>query len=345
MPKKTWNEKLLVTTSVQTTDCNRVFNSIHNNLLSLGLTQTADTGQFAGNPIVLGNGPTSGNTVFGYRVYSFEDSLSATDPLFLKVYFRSYLGNLPGISIEFGGPTTDGAGNIANSIAINLGCVSSTTTSGSVYVIIADAPCHIIKGDGYIAFASHLRSLINSSSYSGLRPDGIDVSLDMGWTVVGRPTDINGQLLPGKVAGIDPGRTSSNFAIATSGNVGFYYYGYYAPFMKAKAWNQAERSHENFCSLLLSGGVLERDGSVPVGRCYADFGADGLLPFPWVGGVSHAQMGNMDTTDLTLFGSTPKTYVHLGKCLLSMTSHRLLSFSDGKVRFTSPIIQWDGVDI
>lgn len=346
MPKKWWSEILISGATVQTSDCNRVFNSMHAALLALGLTQTSDTGQLNGTgTISVGSAPTTGDTIYGYRVYAFTDSLSATDPLFLKVTFRSTLGLIPGFMVELGGPTTDGAGNVANSVSVILGPSTAVTTAGAPYVSGLAKSSHVITGDGFIMFAPHVGALTTSTNFTAWTPDSPDQNLCPGWAILGRPSNMAGVLQPGKVAALDPGIHATNTSIFTSAPTGFYRTSYYAPRMKARAWGQAERSHENFCTLLLAGGVLERDGSIPVGRCFADFGPEGLLPLPWMGVVSHTQMGNGDTTQLTLFGSTPKTYLHLNKALISCTPTRLYLSSDGKARFTSPLIQWDGIDV
>lgn len=343
MPRVTWNEQFIANVSAwQSTDFARVFGSMHSKLLALGFTQTSDTGQLATFSM---SAPSDGQTIFGYRVYAWPaayNSLHATDPLFLKVTFRSALGCTPAYAMEIGGPSTDGAGNLTNAASGNIGIFSTLTTSGALYTTTASVPSHIIIGDGYIFFAMYIGALTVSTNFTVFRPNSPDHNLPLGWCALGRAGDTSGTLQGSKLVAISP--TFPTAGISTATPVGYSTTISVNPITRSVAYGQSARTGENFTTLLLADGITQRDGSIPVGRCYADFGNQGVSPIPWIGAVCHEQWGNGDTTSLALIGSTPRNYIHLSKSLMNMTSIRLNTL-DSKSKFTTPIIQWDGVNV
>lgn len=56
----------------------------HDSLVTIGLTQTSDTGQI--NPATV-NKPTVNNTSAGYEIWRFNDTMQATSPIFLKIEY------------------------------------------------------------------------------------------------------------------------------------------------------------------------------------------------------------------------------------------------------------------
>lgn len=83
----------------------------HDSLVTIGLTQTSDTGQI--NPATV-NKPTVNNTVAGYEIWRFNDTIQATSPIFLKIEYglSSTLNNQPSKVWFTVGTGSDGAGNI-----------------------------------------------------------------------------------------------------------------------------------------------------------------------------------------------------------------------------------------
>jgi hypothetical protein len=75
-----------------------------------GWLVTADTGQTT--PATLLH-PTVGNTKQGYRIYTMNDALQSTAPVFMRIDFGMGLVSVPGIWITIGSGS-DGAGNILN---------------------------------------------------------------------------------------------------------------------------------------------------------------------------------------------------------------------------------------
>jgi len=88
--------------------------ALHDNLISAGLVQTADTGQLSISGI---SGVLSAGSYLAPLIYRFDDSLAGSSPVIIKL--RPYAGNVGGsgstlignvaISVGLG---TDGAGNL-----------------------------------------------------------------------------------------------------------------------------------------------------------------------------------------------------------------------------------------
>lgn len=90
--------------------------SIHDALAGCGLVQTADTGQVAIATALL---PTATPTATNgqYEIWRFNDTLQATAPIFLKIYYNvSAAAGVNPINYISVGKGTDGAGNLTNVI-------------------------------------------------------------------------------------------------------------------------------------------------------------------------------------------------------------------------------------
>lgn len=88
--------------------------NIHNALSAVGLVQTSDTGQC--NPATLTRS-SSTNTVVGYEIWRFNDSLQSSYPCFIKLEYGSGLVASTSISVWVTvGSATDGAGNITGTM-------------------------------------------------------------------------------------------------------------------------------------------------------------------------------------------------------------------------------------
>lgn len=135
---------------------------IHNALIAIGLTQTADTGQI--NPATVTK-PTAGSQSKGYEIWRFADTLQSSVPVFFKLEYGSGNSNLnqPGMWITVGSGS-DGAGNltgqltsrdsIAPSGSKTAGTVLPTYVSGdSGSVSVA---CNVDTGSNSFGFAFHI---------------------------------------------------------------------------------------------------------------------------------------------------------------------------------------------
>jgi hypothetical protein len=82
---------------------------VGDNMAAFGMVRTADTGQTDSGSLTSTSGS---NTVIGYQIYRFNDTLQSTTPVFIRVEYGSGASNsIPAIWITVGF-STDGAGNI-----------------------------------------------------------------------------------------------------------------------------------------------------------------------------------------------------------------------------------------
>lgn len=96
-----------------------------NMLVSAGLVQTSDTGQIA---LVTVTFPTVNNTLAGYFIFRFDDTLQSTAPVFMRLTFgRAGAAGILGFGIEVG-TGSDGAGNITGT---KQSIPPQSTTSGA----------------------------------------------------------------------------------------------------------------------------------------------------------------------------------------------------------------------
>lgn len=81
-------------------------------LATIGLVQTADTGQINWTTVTR---PTANNAAQGYEIWRFDDTLQATRPVYLKIEYgaggASVAGAAPGLFLTVGSGT-NGAGTI-----------------------------------------------------------------------------------------------------------------------------------------------------------------------------------------------------------------------------------------
>jgi hypothetical protein len=118
-------------TSGQTVD---YFKNIHDGLLAVGLTKTADTGQLdlssAGPTVTL----SSANHDYGYSIFQFTDSYQSTYPIFVKVrYTNDSMASTTQrviLRVEVG-EGTDGAGNLTGKTNTRVQTDSQSTTTNA----------------------------------------------------------------------------------------------------------------------------------------------------------------------------------------------------------------------
>lgn len=105
--------------------------AIHNLLIAIGLTQTADTGQ--ANLATITRPAASG--VSGYEMFRFNDTEQATLGCFIKVEYGSSgsSATIPGLRLSFG-TGTNGAGTLVNvvlPVATVVGWDTAADTAGT----------------------------------------------------------------------------------------------------------------------------------------------------------------------------------------------------------------------
>jgi hypothetical protein len=102
-----------------------------NALQTIGLVQTADTGQI--NLVTATRPSTSVNA--GYQVWRFNDAQQATKPIFVKIFYgTTNLPSAPRIQIQVG-TGSDGAGNLMNpSSTFNVANGNAPTSTVTNYL-------------------------------------------------------------------------------------------------------------------------------------------------------------------------------------------------------------------
>lgn len=96
-------------------------------LSAFGLVRTADTGQIDWTTV---SAPAS-NTMGGYEIWRFDDSLQATAPVFFRMEYGSSSAGSPMVTIQ-SGTGSDGAGNLTGTLGTRLGAHTYYNGSGAV---------------------------------------------------------------------------------------------------------------------------------------------------------------------------------------------------------------------
>lgn len=93
-------------------------NEIHNALIAFGWLQTSDTGQINFSTVTR---PAGVSTYQGFAVYKMNDGLQATCAVFMRIDFGTCAGsNCPGIKIQVGIGSTNGAGTLTGNLATQV---------------------------------------------------------------------------------------------------------------------------------------------------------------------------------------------------------------------------------
>jgi hypothetical protein len=103
-------------------------------LAACGLVKTGDTGQIDWSSVAH---PTSTSSMMGYEVWTFNDALQATAPIFIKIQYGSESNgaNNPGITLDIG-HASDGAGNLTGTTATQrvFGCSTNSTSTAATFI-------------------------------------------------------------------------------------------------------------------------------------------------------------------------------------------------------------------
>lgn len=118
---------------------------LHDAMLAVGFVQTSDTGQIDFNAITV---MPAVNTNVGYAIYELNDSLSGTQPIYVKIEFKTWIAtNAKAMPTTQVGRGTDGAGTLTGIFLDYRAMVyysSSSTSTTSSNILVS-------RGDGYFA--------------------------------------------------------------------------------------------------------------------------------------------------------------------------------------------------
>jgi hypothetical protein len=94
-------------------------------LATVGLIQTADTGQIDWTTVTMG-----GSGVDGYEIWRFNDALQASAPVFMKIgYGNANLTTVPGVYLQVG-TGSDGSGNLTGLTTTGFNKTGYTNSGG-----------------------------------------------------------------------------------------------------------------------------------------------------------------------------------------------------------------------
>lgn len=101
-----------------------------NLVTNCGLTNTTDTGQTATGSLTYS---ATLNSVAGFRVYKFNDTLQATSPIFIKMEFGTGASSstAPAITVTVGS-STNGAGTITGIAGTRVSCTYGSAPNSTV---------------------------------------------------------------------------------------------------------------------------------------------------------------------------------------------------------------------
>ncbi len=103
-------------------------------LAAAGFVKSADTGQIAWATVAL---PTALGVPNNYEIWKFNDTLSATKPVFIKIEYSIFVtGGSPAIGITVG-TGSDGLGNLTGKVGARLFVAVMNNTAGLVPVSLS----------------------------------------------------------------------------------------------------------------------------------------------------------------------------------------------------------------
>ena len=201
--KKTWSTPITTgdTRLADGADRKRMAQELHDALIDIGLTQTADTGQMANFDAMETELPnTAAFHSIGYRIYAFNDSLSASKPIFLKVTYGGWSNPSTSIwrSISFifeVGTGTDGAGAITGGVAYPATLARpATAASASYFCNTGSMPSMAYAGEGifWVAFKCGALKGFSGASTAGINRPVMGEPYPMFTLVVARTCDAAG---------------------------------------------------------------------------------------------------------------------------------------------------------
>lgn len=131
-------------------------------LIAVGLTQTADTGQVDTATVTR----PAINTVNAYAIFRFNDVLHATNPIFIRIDFGTgSAATTPGMRVSVG-RGTNGAGTLTGLVTTRVGCNAATTALASTAIAYTSRFCYDAT-QGFLGFTWKLGALNANACHGG----------------------------------------------------------------------------------------------------------------------------------------------------------------------------------
>lgn len=249
-------------------------------LLAVGITQTADTGQIntttVTRPII--------NTMAGYVIMRFNDTAQSTSPIFFKLEFGTSSGAAEPNMILTVGTASNGSGTLTGTTTTRLSVVGGTHAS-SVTTYVSRF-CYNAT-DGILAMAWKIGGVSGTNA-------------NLGAILIARTTDSSGASTTNAYLSLT---SNSTTPVANSGTVQIYSYtsaALVALAVSALGLNSVTGGNANFSA----GGNIY---VVPMFFQSPVPGVHGMIAFACVGDIA---IGT--TVTLALVGSTTHTFVSVG---------------------------------
>ena len=339
MAMKKWLQTIRAGADIAASDFNAVFQAMHNGLIALGFTQTADAGQWASFNV--GSVPGIGQSYYGYRVYAAPaDAFTATKPLILQVQFHAVHGRVPGFVINAGtSPVT--AGVPAEMVQVAIGNIYPGSDAANTSTFLnSTGTCYMSWNRGLLTIAWLVGAFKSSSTFLYSRPSSPYDALEHGFVALGRGVGASGEVVGDRVVAFQNKHLFSLYP-AMGGNLGWYSPSP-GPRCSALRFGKPVRATNNFTPM----GVWSEHralaaGVAPIGRCYVEWDDIGMVPETRLALTGCGAMGADDTTTLNLYG-TSKTFYHPSPAVSGFTP---LS-GDATLpatRYLSPLFEHDGV--
>lgn len=281
---------------------------------TLGMTQTADTGQINTSTVTRA---ASANTAAGYVIGRFNDTAQSTSPVFFKLEFGSGSTNsVPAMWMTVG-TGSNGSGTLTGTLTGRNSIVGGNAISSTVTPYVTSGCYSAAAGSFGLSWK------LGSSGSTPVGGGGVAIFRSADNT--GAPTTDSVHLLtPGVNNGNGSAGGPCNMAVV-SYLTGIAYSGAAAPFTGA-GWLYLPFN----VTVTLSGGNsqcgLVFQYTPVVGVC------------PWVAPVLASEWGLNATGALTIVGSTPHTYKNVGTMLGTSTGLGQQGFSSTVVNL---VMLWE----
>ena len=354
--RRTWVSNLFTSeTPTQATyavDRKRTFQGLHDALLAVDWTQTADIGQIAVFDDTPGAG--SGITEYGYRIYKLNDEFSLESPVYMRLDFYTGVGvaawtTFPDFRISIGNGTDGAGGLISATPKRSLYEAKAGSTFSRTVTPAVDTPSFAYSGGGISWFALNCGAIAGNKSAAGIARGAL--SSDGNWPLrffaVCRPMDETGAasafgacLLTAEIPGLMAFGT--HFNTGTSGTV---------VHMRADMLSQGGgvTTSTDISARVLPDILKTQSLKTVVAPGYGLF--SGVLhKLCGIASVPASAVSPLDTTELAVGGIVPRLMIapHPGvngfNRLDSIRNGGSLG-AYGSPEFDTLLLAWDGVDV
>lgn len=347
--RRIWSTPMFTTLENFGADRKRVFQEVHDALIAVGLTQTADTGQMADFESVVP--AITSSRSFGYRIYKINDSLSIESPIYLKINFYCHVSspsftNVPDLLCSVGTGTNGAGGLTGEVVAPTLSSTNMCYSFSNTMFPNENIPSFVYSGEGitWLSLKCGYARGNNSSSYIA-RPDNGGEKSRHTWVnvVICRPLDDSGAVLPGFAIGAPSGSFSYSGTSLIYLGSNFLNYLVKSSTKEGVVSATTSPSGRIMCDAM---GVL--DTKPVLAGAYGKFGNQ-YLPLAGVASIPAICVNSMDTIDFAVAGVEKRQFIcpHPGAYGLNRldTYRHQGNQNFGSVEFDTLMLAWDGTDV